>query len=261
MCHWRVLGVMGGVILAGAWRKCITILVLLSCICSTNQDSLATDAGKNAAFVNVPIYVQQRNLSCESASLVMAMGVYNVWVSEWTIGQLVPLSDNPNWGYRGNIDGWWGNTTDYGVYADPLVEPLAELGFRSSVIAAKDDPAALKRYLANGVPVVLWLGYWGDQSYTEYTEDGTPYRLNPGYHVVVASGYDESGVYAIDPATGAEVSWAWPDFMWMWNAMEGMGLAIWPDPYMPQTAVPNAWSAADTDGWQSAIMLSDAPSS
>jgi uncharacterized protein YvpB len=224
-----------------------------------SHQAIATDAGKHAAFVDVPVYVQQRNLSCEYASLVMAMGAYNTWVSEWTIGQLVPLSDNPNWGYRGNIDGWWGNTTDYGVYPKALVKPLAELGFRSAVLGGADEPTALKQYLANGVPVVLWLGYWGDQSYIEYTEDGTPYRLNPGYHVVVASGYDESGVYAIDPATGAEVSWVWSDFMWMWNAMEGMGLAIWPDPYFAEAPVANAWSASDDGSWRTEIMLSDAP--
>lgn len=254
-----MIGVNGGVNLTGAGRKFITLLMLLSCVVATSGRAMATDAGKNAAFVNVPVYVQQRNLSCEYASLVMAMGVFNVWVSEWTIGQLVPLSDNPNWGYRGNIDGWWGNTTDYGVYPAPLVEPLAELGFRSAVIEGENDQTALKRYLANGVPVVLWLGYWGDQSYTEYSEDGTPYRLNPGYHVVVASGYDESGVYAVDPATGAAVSWVWSDFMWMWNAMEGMGLAIWPDPYVAKTVAPNAWSASDNNGRSGEIMLSDAP--
>ena len=32
---------------------------------------------------------------------------------------------------------------------------------------------------------------WGDQSFYEYTEDGTPYKLNPGSHVVVAYGYDD----------------------------------------------------------------------
>lgn len=244
-------------ILTGAWRKCIAMLALLGCLLAPGQSAYATDSGKNAAFVDVPVYVQQRNLSCEYASLVMAMAVYNTWVSEWTIGKLVPSSDNPNWGFRGNIDGWWGNTTDYGVYPEPLVKPLAELGFRSSVIAGKDDPATLKRYLANGVPVVLWLGYWGDKSFIDYTEDGTPYRLNPGYHVVVASGYDDSGVYAIDPATGLEVSWIWSDFMWMWNAMEGMGLAVWPAPNFASAPVANAWSASKDGSLQTEIMLSD----
>ena len=69
---------------------------------------------------------------------------------------------------------------------------------------------------------------WGDQGFYEYANDGTPYKLNPGYHVVVAYGYDESGVYAADPATGGTVSWAWGDFMWMWAALDGMSMAVWP---------------------------------
>ena len=89
-------------------------------------------------------------------------------------------------------------------------------------------PSSLERYLANGVPVILWLGMWGDQSHYEYADDGTAYKINPGYHVVVSYGYDESGVYAADPATGSTVSWSWGDFMWMWNAMDGMSLAVWP---------------------------------
>ena len=39
---------------------------------------------------------------------------------------------------------------------------------------AQGDATSLQRYLANGVPVILWLGMWGDQSYYEYADDGTP---------------------------------------------------------------------------------------
>ena len=188
----------------------------------------ARDISEGSAFVEVPIYTQQRNLSCEYASLVIAMGAYDVWVSEWVFDEMVPLSENPHWGYRGDINGWWGNTTDYGVYPEPLVGPLAQLGFRGEVFYAQGDSTALTRFLDNGVPVVIWLGLWGDQAFYEYAQDGTPYKLNPGYHVVVVYGYDESGVYAADPATGGTVSWGWGDFMWMWDALDGMSLAVWP---------------------------------
>lgn len=195
-------------------------------IVSVSAHSVSADS----AFIEVPTYVQQRNLSCEYASLVIALGTYETWVSEWTFDELVPTSDNPHLGFRGDINGTWGNTVDYGVYPEALVRPLAELGFRGEVFYGEGDAGSLQRYLANGVPVVLWLGMWGDQSYYEYSNDGTPYKLNPGYHVVVAYGYDESGVYVSDPATGSTVSWSWDYFMWMWDAMDGMSLAVWPLP-------------------------------
>ena len=135
------------------------------------------------------------------------------------------------------------------------MRPLAELGFRGEVFYAEGDASSLQRYLANGVPVILWLGMQGDQSYYEYASDGTPYKINPGYHVVVAYGYDESGVYASDPATGSTVSWSWGDFMWMWDAMDGMSLAVWPlartEPWQPmlrpisRRATPRPASAAN----------------
>ena len=140
----------------------------------------------------------------------------------------MPQSDNPHWGYRGDINGTWGNTTDYGVYPEALVAPLAQLGFRGQVVYAQGDASTLKAYLDNGVPVVLWLSLWGDQGFYEYASDGTPYKLNPGYHVVVAYGYDDWGVYVADPATGSTTSWSWGDFMGMWNPLDGMALAVWP---------------------------------
>lgn len=188
----------------------------------------AHDGTGESAFIDVPTYVQQRNLSCEYASAVIAMGAFGTWVSEWSFDEMVGWSANPHWGFRGDINGWWGNTTDYGVYAEPLVAPLAQFGFWSEPFYGAGDSWRLESLLADGVPVIVWLGLWGDQSYYDYTEDGTPFKLTPGYHVVVAHGYDEAGIYVSDPATGSYNSYAWGDFMWMWNVLDGMSLAVAP---------------------------------
>ena len=214
-------------------RRDLLISGAAALIVLVNDGRSAEPAGAHAvgegfAFVEVPTYAQQRNLSCEYASMVIAMAAFGTWISEWTFDELVPPSDNPHWGFRGDINGQWGNTTDYGVYPEALVAPLAQLGFRGEVFYGQGDASTIQAYLNNDVPVVLWLGIWGDQSFYEYASDGTPYKLNPGYHVVVAYGYDETGVYAADPATGGTTSWAWSDFLWMWNALDGMSLAVWP---------------------------------
>jgi uncharacterized protein YvpB len=190
--------------------------------------ALAHEGASPSAFIDVPTYVQQRNLSCEYASAVIAMGAFGAWVSEWAFDELVPKSANPHWGYRGDINGWWGNTTDYGVYAEPLVGPLAQFGFWSQVFYGQGDPWRLEALLSDGVPVIVWLGLWGDQGFYEYADDGTPFKLTPGYHVVVAYGYDETGVYVSDPAIGDYTFYAWGDFMWMWNVLDGMALGTAP---------------------------------
>ena len=184
--------------------------------------------GSDAVRIGAPTYVQQRNLSCEYASLVIAMGAYGVWVSEYEFDARVGWSDNPHWGYRGDITGWWGNTDDYGVYAEALAPALEDFGFRGEAFYAAGDATALTSRLDQGRPVIVWLGLWGETGFYEYTADGTPYKLVPGLHVVVADGYDSGGVYVSDPANGGEKYYDWSTFMTFWNVMDGMGLSVGP---------------------------------
>ncbi len=176
----------------------------------------------------VPTYVQQRNLSCEYASLTIATGAFGAAVSEWDFDARVGWSDNPHWGFRGNIHGWWGNTYDYGVYAEALAAALPDFGFYGEPFYGEGDAAALTTRLDWGMPTLVWLGFWGDTSYYDWTEDGTPYKLAAGEHVVVAYGYDEWGVYVSDPAIGAYSYYDWGTFLWMWSVLDGMSLAVAP---------------------------------
>jgi uncharacterized protein YvpB len=188
----------------------------------------APEPGADAVSFWVPTYVQQRNLSCEYASLVIAMGAYGVSVSEYDFDDLVGWSDNPHWGYRGDITGWWGNTDDYGVYADALVPALSKFGFWGDAFYGHGDASQLKAYLDQDVPVLVWVGLWGDTGFYDYASDGTPYKLAAGQHVVVAYGYDDGGVYVSDPAHGTKRYFDWATFMNYWNVLDGMSLAIGP---------------------------------
>ena len=212
----------------GLVGRLAVLLAILGAASLAPATAEARGGAAGSAYFDVPTYVQQRNLSCEYASLSIATGAWGNWVSEWEFDHRVGWSDNPHWGFRGDINGWWGNTTDYGVYAEPLVAPLAEFGFYGEVFYGGGDAGTLTARLDEGALVVVWLGLWGDQSYYEYAADGTPYKLTPGYHVVVAHGYDESGVYVSDPAIGDYNFYYWGDFMWMWNVLDGMSLAVAP---------------------------------
>jgi uncharacterized protein YvpB len=156
----------------------------------------------------------------------MAMGAYGTWVSEYEFDHRVGWSENPHWGYRGDITGWWGNTDDYGVYAAALAPALPEFGFWGEEFYAQGNATALTARLDQGTPVLVWLGLWGDTGFYEYAADGTPYKLVPGLHVVVADGYDSGGVYVADPATGGMNYYDWSTFMSFWNVMDGMGLSV-----------------------------------
>jgi uncharacterized protein YvpB len=195
---------------------------------TVDASSSAAAPASDAVQVWVPTYVQERNLSCEYAAAVIAMAAYGPWYSEYDFDSLVGWSDNPHWGYRGNITGWWGNTDDYGVYAEALAPALQHFGFHGEVFYGQGNPTALTARLDAGEPVLVWVGLWGNTSFYDYASDGTPYKLAAGQHVVVAYGYDSGGVYVSDPATGTKHFWDWSTFMTYWDVLDGMSLAVSP---------------------------------
>lgn len=174
----------------------------------------------------VPNYVQSRNLSCEYAATHAATAAFGPGVSEQTFIDSTPLSANPHHGYRGNIDGWWGNTDDYGVYAEALIPTLNANGFVGEAFYSEGDTDILKQHIDAGHPVVVWLGFWGDTR--EPLHDDGDYSVFAGMHVVTVVGYDDLGVYVMDPAKGVTHHYDWATFSAMWGIVDGMGLAVYP---------------------------------
>lgn len=190
--------------------------------------SRSVPSSDSGSGIWVPAKYQQRGLSCEFASLSIAMAAYGYEVSEFAFDELVGRSQNPHWGFRGDIYGTWGGAENYGVYARPLANALPAFGFWGEEFYANGDASALTRRIDAGTPVLVWLALLGDTSYYEYTEDGTRYLIAPGQHTLVIYDYDEAGVYASDPALGAKRFYDWGWFMSMWNVFDGMGLAVGP---------------------------------
>ena len=176
----------------------------------------------------VPAIAQQRGLSCEYTALSMAMAAFGVNVSEYDFDGIVGWSANPHWGFRGDVNGTWGYTDDYGVYAEPLAGAVGAFGFWGDVFYANGDASALTARLDEGLPVLVWVALLGDTSFVESTADGTPFLLAAGQHVVVAYDYDENGVYVADPGSGTHRFYEWGWFMNMWNVFDGMSLAVGP---------------------------------
>jgi len=187
--------------------------------------SESSSAGGAVVIPGAIAYQQQRGLSCEYASLAIATGMLGSWVSEYDFESVIPLNANPHWGYRGNIAGTWGNTTDYGIYSAPLVPALNQFGFEGEAFyGGRGD---LMAQIDMGRPTVVWIGVHGDAgSFYEWTADGTRYQLTPYMHVVVVYGYDDGGVYISDPGNGSLYHMDWGTFEWMWGVMDGMALAV-----------------------------------
>lgn len=197
-------------------------------VASAESGSAEPEADAASGSVVIPgaiAYQQQRGLSCEYASIAIATGMLGDWVSEYDIESVIGLNANPHWGYRGDITGTWGNTTDYGIYNEPLADALGQFGFQGT--AFYGGPADLMAQIDAGRPTLVWIGARGEAgSYYEWTADGSRYQLTPYMHVVVVYGYDDGGVYVSDPGNGQLTHWSWESFKGMWSVMDGMALAV-----------------------------------
>jgi LysM repeat protein/uncharacterized protein YvpB len=182
-------------------------------------------AGGPVFAADVPAYMQAYSLSCEYAAAYIATAGLGWGVPEDAFAARIGPSANPHWGYRGDIFGAWGGTEDYGVYPEALVPTLNEFGYVGDVFYGGDANSLIARIDA-GMPVLTWLGYFGDTAWLQ--EDDGAYLLAPGMHVVTVYGYDDWGVYVSNPGRGIYDHYAWGDFLAMWNVLDGMALAVAP---------------------------------
>ncbi len=174
---------------------------------------------------DVPAYQQMYSLSCEYAAAYIATSAFGWGVPESAFLERIGLSANPHWGYRGDIQGAWGGADDYGIYPEALVPTLNEFGFVADVFYGGDASSLTSRIDA-GMPVMTWLGYFGNTGWVQ--EDEGSYLLVPGLHVVTVYGYDDGGVYVSNPGRGNFDYYAWGDFLGMWGVLDGMSLAVGP---------------------------------
>ncbi|HEX2914315.1 MAG TPA: C39 family peptidase [Chloroflexia bacterium] len=178
-------------------------------------------------LANFPIYAQQHYLSCEYAATRMITAYWKQEISEWDFIKSIPLNQNPHLGYRGYIDGDFGGTWDYGIYAEPIARLLDSRGFKTKLLVGGAE--ALKEELASGRPVQVWaiVGMsWGSPFKTEY--EGLTFSLAAGEHSMVIYGYDAEGVYVADPGFGTRDYYSWDTFLRSWSYFDNMALSVWP---------------------------------
>lgn len=177
----------------------------------------------------MPIMKQSLPLSCEAAAVSIATAYWGNQVSEWVFIENIPQNPNPHLGFRGNIRGEFGGTTDYGVYAEPFQSILSNYGFSSDVFYAHGNAGFLKAQIDQGRPVVVWMTNMASvQTRTYDTVNGSRFALVPEEHAVVVYGYNSTGVMVADPGDGSYRQFSWNDFMRSWGYFDGMSLVVYP---------------------------------
>ena len=171
----------------------------------------ATPAGK--MILKVPIYRQQHALSCEAASLRMALGTFGVQMPEndllaalardptprKVVGDTVQWGD-PDVGFVGSWDGVY-LRDGYGVYEKPIADLAMSYGFETTKYGKNVDPKQLYESVRQGFPSVVWMPYdmvvKGRGSWVTPAGKKIPYVVTE--HAVILAGIDDRGVYYADP--------------------------------------------------------------
>lgn len=180
-------------------------------------------------IAGVPVVGQYWNLSCEYAAASAVTQFYGATVPQGTFLKAIGYDENPHRGFRGNINGAWGGTTNYGIYAEPIATMLRKNGYAHAYAfyGGADD---LRHTIASGTPMVAWIsGTWGATTRTAHIDDsGEKFSLVRYEHAVTVYGYDAARVYIMDPGTATKYSVGWPTFLRGWQQLDGMALAIAP---------------------------------
>lgn len=174
----------------------------------------------------VPAFRQERNLSCESSAAAMAANYFGVPLTERQIVAQLPLDPNPHQGFRGNIDGWFGGIDEYGVYAEPIAQILANQGLEAEVVYGL-SPEILREALTYNKVVISWITA-GTAYQTPIVRDinGEKVVLVPYEHAVVVTGYDPWGVMVNDPGSGRGDYYRYEDFLRASGYFDGMAVLV-----------------------------------
>jgi subtilisin-like proprotein convertase family protein/uncharacterized protein YvpB len=173
---------------------------------------------------------QQLNLDCESRSAVDWAKHFGFNIDEFDFLYNLPISDDPEAGFVGNPDGYWGYIppNDYGVHALPVSMLLQEYGVTASSYHSLrwDD---LRAEIAAGNPAIVWI--IGGSSYS--LANGIPHLYTavstgdttvvaPYEHTVIIVGYSPTTVTILNGSRFIEVSI--DQFLDSWSVLQFMAV-------------------------------------
>jgi uncharacterized protein YvpB len=205
---------------------------------SQNHQADLTSNSKKITIIDIPLDWQDHALSCEAASLKMALNGKGVYVSEEDIMRKIGYDQTRHkgniWGdpyqaYVGDIDGKICET-GYGVYWEPVAK--AAQNFREAEAFSGWKLEDIVREIELGNPVIVWgtlpVGTLTDCSW--YTPDGKYIKAYRETHVRLMIGFigDAENPLKIilnDPLAG-RLYWSVAFFLTNWKVFGYSGVAI-----------------------------------
>ncbi|MBC8496142.1 MAG: C39 family peptidase, partial [Chloroflexi bacterium] len=144
---------------------------------------------------------QSLPLSCEASAAVDWAAFFGVQIDELDFQRRLPLSDNPEKGFVGDVEGSWGQIppSPYGVHTAPVALLLRSFGLPAKAISPMSW-GALQGEINAGHPVIVWVvGHVVRGAPVPYiSSDGHRTTVARYEHTVTVIGYTEQTVKILD---------------------------------------------------------------
>ncbi|MFH1894807.1 MAG: C39 family peptidase [Patescibacteria group bacterium] len=202
------------------------------------NNETATSGWPEITLIKTVFNWQKYRLSCEAASLKMALSAKGINVSEDEIMEKIGYDPTPHenniWGdpdsaYVGDIDGKICDT-GYGVHWQPLAK--AANNWREAEAFSGWDLKKLINEIKLGNPVVMWgtLPVGAPHDYSWYTPQGKYIKTYRETHVRLVVGFmgdpeNPTKIIMDDPLSG-KLYWETDYFLKNWKAFDRSGVAI-----------------------------------
>lgn len=205
------------------------------------NNDLIIDSGPKISKteITVPFYRQEKNLSCEAASLRMLLASKGVYLTEEQILQKIPQAypleykngvwADPNEGFVGDINGSQYRKTGYGVYWEPI-NNAAKHWVQTDDFSNWTFNKLIEQLLINNA-VVIWGSFDSNPRDISWrTPDNRYIKAYTGEHTFVVTGFEgnplnPSSIITLDSLSGRRV-FSKQSFLNNWRLFNNSGVQI-----------------------------------
>jgi uncharacterized protein YvpB len=188
---------------------------------------VSVDLPDSFYITNVSGHRQWFSIGCEASAAVDWADYFGVSINEREFQSLLQVSDNPDLGFVGDVNGTWGLTppNDYGVHAGPVAELLRWYGL--DAIARRElSLEDIEASIAQSKPVIAWVV--GNVTYgtpIEYEDqEGNVTTVAAYEHVVIVTGYNSISVRYLNNGEYYDVSKKL--FLSSWGVLGNMAILM-----------------------------------
>lgn len=136
-------------------------------------------------------------LGCETAAAKDWANYFKKDFNEFEFQYKLPASDNPDFGFVGDVNSPWGQIPPYGygVYAGPIATLLNAYGIPAKAYKGYTLDQ-IKAKIAQDKPIIAWVigNVVGGVPYTYTDKKGNKVIVAAYEHVVIVTGYNDSHI-------------------------------------------------------------------